>query len=117
MAQEKQEQDYENPYVYSRHPHAMYANTNSSPDGMVHERTQAEAWQQTNQPVGKTAQQIYEESKEQMAWQDANAASSQGGKKHRRNKKSKRILRNVKAKSQKNRKSRARRRRSHMSRR
>jgi hypothetical protein len=106
-----EQDDDENPFVYSNNPHAMFASTNSSPDGMVNQEAQAQEWQQTNQPVGQTDEEIY------AKWHDLNAASSQGGKKRRRNKKSKRILRSVKAKSQKNRKSRARCRRSHMSRR
>ena len=87
----------ENPYVYS---------------GNVGQKSQAQAWQSENNPVGYTEQQMYNarlayERQRERAY--AAAMNEMKGGKKRRNKKSKRIVRLVNAKSHKNRKSRAKR--------
>jgi hypothetical protein len=93
----KQHKMNENPYVYS---------------GNVGQKSEAQAWQSENKPVGYTEQQIYDarqEHEQQRARDCAAAMNEMKGGKQRRNKKSKRIVRRVNAKSHKNRKSRAKR--------
>jgi hypothetical protein len=89
----------ENPYVYS---------------GNVGQKSEAQAWQSENKPVGYTEQQMYNDrlaydrERERACAAAMKEMKVKGGKK-RRNKKSKRIVRRVNAKSHKNRKSRAKR--------